>query len=157
MQKFIPSFHFMSPEKKLTAEFCKAALDHSWHNRGHKSLLEGKNVPEIEQYSSGNIDMRPFKRMYKSIKREFKENNPDMEGSEIPMSEFPFVKYPAIPPKLNSVVALIQKIPFEVACVATDPLAATKREEDVLFLKTKPAREESLQDFANLKLIGKIL
>lgn len=62
---FIASFHFET--NKETPEWCSSAIDSRWFNSNLKGLLDGKNTLEIEQYKTGNIDLTPFKMMYKSI------------------------------------------------------------------------------------------
>lgn len=154
MSRFIPAHHFMT--NKMSPEFCKACIDYSWYNTDIKSLLWDKNVEEIEQWATGKIDLTPFKKMYKSIKRDFAKNHPQLKGNPNADQDMQFIRYPAIPPKLNSVVSLVQKIPFEVTCTATDGLAFEKKMEDITFIKNKPKLEEDLQDLADQLQIGKV-
>ena len=67
-----------------------------------------------------------------------------------------FVPLPLIPTKINSARAIVQKIPIEVSVTAQDPLAAKKKNEDLTFLKNKPALEADLQPIADQLQIGKV-
>lgn len=165
MSIFIPSFHFTSPEEKLTKEWALKAVHFSFYNTANYSLLEGKDVEEIEAYSSGKFSMEPYKRMYKSQKRKSMRGNG--EANPVPGQrrdllnerldqDMQFLPVAAIPSKLNSATALVQKIPVEVTCTAMDPLAAEKKKEDITFLKNKPQLEADLQDFADQLGIGQV-
>jgi hypothetical protein len=68
MASFIPQFHFDSHSEKATSEWCGKVIDYYFHNSNNRRLLDGKRVLEIEEYSTGDFDMKPFKRLYKSLK-----------------------------------------------------------------------------------------
>src|SRR6478609_7087877 len=155
MSIFIPAFHFEKPEDKLKPEWAMRAVDYLFYNTNNIGLLAGKNVPEIEEYASGDFDMRPYKRMYKSMRKKHEQEQRRQEGhsansfrSEADIdADMQFLPVAAIPVKVNSATAIIQKIPVEVKCTAMDPLAATKKQEDITFLQNKPKIEADLQDF----------
>jgi hypothetical protein len=146
MTSFVPALHLdTAPAEKLKPEWCLRAIQYYYHNTTNFSLLEGKNVGEIEEYASGEINMKPFRRMYTSLKRKemkMRDNNvlsPD-EGAEMQFTPLPLIVTP-----LNSATEIIHKVPVEVSCTALDPLAATKKKEDVTFLKNKPQVENDLK------------
>lgn len=145
----ISAFHFVSPEKKLTPEWCYEAVNALWHHCNNVGLLDGKDVDEIEQYATGNIDMKPFKRMYKSIRNKMDKNDsPNYLKDKNIEGSMQFNPLPLIPSKINAAVATMQKVPFEISVKALDALAVKKREEDITFLKNKPSIEAELKDLA---------
>ena len=146
MTSFVPALHLdTAPAEKLKPEWCLRAIQYYYHNTTNFSLLEGKNVGEIEEYASGEINMKPFRRMYTSLKRKemkMRDSNvlsPD-DGAEMQFTPLPLIVTP-----LNSATEIIHKVPVEVSCTALDPLAATKKKEDVTFLKNKPQVENDLK------------
>lgn len=157
MSLFIPEFHFVNPADKLKPEWAMKVISHGWYNSRRYGLLDNKNVWEIEEYASGDFNMRPFKKMYKSLKKKMKNENPDLRRPNQDFDEdLQFMPVAAIPVKINSATALIQKIPIEIKCTALDPLAAKKKEEDLTFLKNKEKLEADLQDFADQLQIGEV-
>lgn len=159
--KFIPNFHLVPAAQKLTPEWCREAINYYWHSGNNKSLLHGKKVNEIEEYFSGDINMRNFMAMYKSVKKRMvdKETDPNKRwllNNEPDMDEIVFLPFSLICSKLNSAIAVLQKIPDEVSCTAADALAMKKKKEDITFLKNKPALEEQLQEIADQLNIGKV-
>lgn len=147
---FIPSFHLRySPEKKLTKEWCNDVIGYCYYNTHNVSLLDGKKVKEIEEYASGQIDMRVFKKLFKSTKKKMM----DGMGNDSPFqSEEDDLQYPPLPmitTPLNSAIAILQNKPVEISCWAYDPLAATKKKEDVTFLKNKPKIENDLAEITS--------
>lgn len=160
---FIPSFHFMHPDKKLTPEFCMAAVNYYFFNSNNVNLLKGKDVKEIEQFSSGDIDMTPFKRMFTSLRKALKDAPKDIDGkymgdyvNNIDKTGLSWTPLPLIPQKLNSAIATIQKILIEIQCLAQDGLAMKKKRDDIEFLKNKPLIEDDLQEIADQMQIGKV-
>lgn len=165
MQNFVPSFHFVNPQEKLLASWCWDAVQWCWYQSNNRSLLWGKNVNEVNGYSSGDFSMEPFRRMYKSEQKKLdaqNENNQRYITAQSPInlldisSSIGFVPLPLIPTKLNSAISVVHKIPVEVTATALDPLAAEKKKEDLLFLKNKPALEADLQELADQMQIGKV-
>lgn len=145
--QFIPSMHLdTTPENKLTKEWCDRIIQYYYYNTSSKSLLWYKNIEEIEEYTSGNINMRPYKKMYKSLEKKLRKKA--IEGSyfnqDIGADEMQFTPLPLIQTPFNSATSIIQKIPIEITCTALDPLGAMKKNEDVTFLKNKPQIEEDL-------------
>lgn len=146
----------------MTQEWWRKVIDYYYHNSNVKSLLHSKNIDEIEQYYTGDINMKPFLGMYKSFKRKmaqqqgqgkdfFESNDVSIQADRIA-----FQPYPLIPSKVNAAVAISQKIPVEVVCTANDALAMKKRKEDIEFLKNKEKLEEDLQPFASELNLGKV-
>lgn len=155
---YIPSFHRESAEKKLTPEWFNLAINATWFHGNTKSLLENKNINEIETYAVGNYSMRPYKMMFKSQKKALAaemQNNDNINSS----TDFPIDGYvctPLINVKLNSARALVGKVPIDTEVRAQDPLAIKKKEEDIKFLVNKPKLEEDLQDIADQMQLGKV-
>lgn len=131
MSNFIPNFHFRPSAEKLTQEWAMEAVNWCWRNTANRNLLDGKNVDEIIQYSTGDIDMTPFKRIYKSLRKSImnqNKNTPEFVQSASGTSPLgiDFEPLPLLPEKLNSAEAIVNKIPVEVSCNATDPYALEK-------------------------------
>lgn len=165
MGHFIPYYHFDNPDTKLTPEWCKKAIDDVYYQKNNVSLLRGKPVQEIEDYSSGNFSMAPFKRMFKSMAKKADATiAPRTEDGSIDNSyrdimrndEIGWEPLPLIPIRLNSAISTVQKIPIEVECKAGDALAMKKKKEDIEFLKAKPQLENALQPLANELELGKV-
>lgn len=155
---FIPAFHYLSPIAKVTdRDFATKCIGYYFYNTRNYSLLENKNVVNIEEYSSGDISMIPFKRIFKSEVKRMQENqNPNVITNYNTAIGIDYTPLPLIPDKMNSAVAIIQKIPIEISCVATDPLAIEKKQSDVNFIKNKPAVEADLQQVADRLGLGKV-
>lgn len=160
---FIPSFHFENPDSKLTPEWCMKAVNYYYYNTSNENLLHGKDIGEIEEFSTGDIDMKRFKKMFTSLNKAMKNLKGNMNGSisEHYLNQFDktglsWKPLALIPQKLNSAVATIQKILIEISCIAQDGLAMKKRKEDIEFLKNKPLIEEDLQDLADQMQLGKV-
>lgn len=156
---FIPSFHYRTPSSKLTAEWFDEANKYYWYNSGNHSLLEGKDISEIKGYATGNFSMAEFRKMYKSQRKADEAsatNGGRIDSRDNNTVGVGFVPLPLIPTKINSARAIVQKIPIEVSVTAQDPLAAKKKNEDLTFLKNKPALEADLQDIADQLQIGKV-
>lgn len=129
----------------------------------YNHLLHKKKIDEIDEFSSGNLNMTRFKRMFTSIKKSMDTSQRNVDGSlneniinNVDKTGLSWEPLPLIPQKLNSAHANIQKIPIEVTCVAQDGLAMKKKNEDIEFLKNKPLIEEDLQDIADQMQIGKV-
>lgn len=156
-QNFIPAFHFEPAENKLKPEWANKAIHYLYHNSYHRRLLEGKNLKEIDEYTAGNFDMTPFKKLFKSLKKKIeaqaKTNNLATTYDDKGLD---WTQYAIIQSKINSAVAIIHKIPVEFSCTALDPLAARKKEEDLTFLKNKPEIEKQLQQVADMLQVGKV-
>src|SRR6187402_3920158 len=102
MSLFIPDFHFVSPEEKLKPEWAMRVISYSWYNTRRYGLLDKKNVREIEEYASGDFDMTPYKKMYKSLKKKINRENPDFRSQNTGMDEdLQFMPVAAIPVKVN--------------------------------------------------------
>ncbi len=162
-QSFIPYFHFEDPSKKLTADWCMKGVDFYYYNSDNRSLLEGKNIKDIEEFSTGNIDMTRFKKMFTSMGRALKDASKNIDGTinphflnNIDKTGLSWEPLKLIPQKLNSAIATIQKILIEIECVAQDGLAMKKKKEDLEFLKNKPLIEADLQDIADQMNIGNV-
>ncbi|MEO7047882.1 MAG: hypothetical protein ABI091_21465, partial [Ferruginibacter sp.] len=74
MSLFIPNFHLdTEPANKLKPEWCKRVTDYYFYNTTNFNLLAGKNVNEIIEMATGNIDLMPYKKMYKSLKKKYEQ------------------------------------------------------------------------------------
>jgi hypothetical protein len=144
--QFIPSFHYVPAEDKISNEWFAQANNYSWYNASNKSLLWDKNVKDILEYASGQFDLSPYKKMYKSMQK--KDRIPNVVNTQNSNNEIDWHCLALITNKLNAGVALINKIPIEVTVKALDPLAQKKKEEDITFLKNKPEIEKELEPIA---------
>ena len=158
---FIPSLHLdTSPADKLKPEWCKRAKDYYYNNTRNYNLLEGKDCQEIIDFATGNIDMTPYKKLSKSLKKKYEQQGRNMgysvKAMDIPANEFHYIQLPLIPTPVNSAVSMLSKAPMEITCTALDPLAATKKQEDVTFLKNKPKIENDLEQLTSQMNIPKI-
>lgn len=154
MGTFIPSFHYVNPQEKLTKEWALQAIQYYYHNTDNKSLLHGKNIAEIEEFASGKINMNRFKKLFKSIRakldrKDLPENLADMYSGSGGVAEYDFEPLSLISEKINAATAVVSKIPVEVTCEAIDPYASEKRQEDINFLKNKPYVETELLPLAD--------
>ena len=161
MNNFIPSYHLVfSPDKKNTVEWCLDVVNYNLNNCKNYNLLWNKNISEIEGYASGNFDLTPFKKMFKSEQKKIKEiqrQNPNYVNlNDSTAIGIDYTCIDLLSEKINSATAIVQKIPVEVSCVAVDPLAIEKKQSDVNFLKNKPAVEEELQAVADRMNLGKV-
>lgn len=154
---FIPAWHFVAPELKLKKDWCWDAVQWSYFQNRNRNLLHGKNITDIEGYSSGDFDMKPYRKMYKSIAKKLDVDFYNTNKREVNENEIGFVPLPLIPTKLNSAIAVVNKIPIEISVTAIDSLAVKKKTEDLTFLKNKPSLETDLQDLAGqMGMSGKI-
>ena len=157
MSNFIPAFHRVSPADKLKPQFCLDVINYYVRNTRNYNLLWDKKVFEIEGYATGEFDLRPYKRMFKSDADKIKNNISEQQneatninaGNNKTAIGFDYECLPMIPEKLNSACAIIQKKPIEITCKAFDPLAIEKKQSDVNFLKNKPKVEGELQEIAD--------
>ncbi len=119
--RWIPNYHLSySAEGKLTKKWCNEALRYTWYNSNNKSLLDNKNVEQTRQYASGKFDMTPYKRMFKSLRKNIEknnDNNPSAMFMETDTTGLDWSCFAIIPPKLNSAISIIQKIPVEITKV----------------------------------------
>lgn len=159
---FIPAFHFDKPEDKLKPEWCLKVIQYHYYAANNRNLLAGKNVKEIDEFASGDFDMRPFKMMFKSMRKKLQgqQVGPDGQMSEwansINTVGVQFQPLALIPIKMNSAVNNIYRIPVDVTCTAQDALAMKKKKEDLEFLKNKPQMEAELQEIADKIGINKV-
>lgn len=159
---FIPAFHFDKPEDKLTPEWCRKAVNYLFYANNNLSLLAGKNVKEIDGFTSGNFDMKEFKMMFKSMRKKLQGQPTGPDGqmaswtNDINTVGVRFEPLALIPIKMNSAVNNIYRIPVDVTCTAQDALAMKKKKEDIEFLKKKPEMEAELQDIADRMGIEKV-
>lgn len=156
MPNFLPSLHLdTAPADKLKPEWCKRVIDYYYNNTSNKNLLFGKNVDEIVRFATGDIDMKPYKVLYKSLRKKYEQES-GRRATDLSSDEFQFIQLPLIPTPVNSVVSMLSKPPMEIAVTALDPLAATKKKEDVTFLKNKPKVESDLEALTSQMNIPKI-
>ncbi|HEY9363124.1 MAG TPA: hypothetical protein VIQ00_07680 [Chitinophagaceae bacterium] len=160
MRNYIPSFHLgYSAAEKLTDKWWEEAIQHCYFQSNNVNLLEGKNVKEIDDYASGDFSMRPFKKMFQSVKKKVfddaTQNREDDEDEKNGKSTG-YEPLPLLPTRLNSAQSLIERIPIEVTAEAMDALAWEKKEKDVQFLKHKPEFEAQLQELSDKMNLGKV-
>lgn len=153
---FIPNFHLsFSPEQKLTPEWAREVVGYCYYNSNNISLLHDKKIDEIERYATGDIDMNKFKKIFKSTKKKMEQSVPNgMLLTE--EDELIYQPLAIIPPLINTATAIIQNKPVEISCTAYDPLAATKKKEDITFLKNKPEIENDLNQITSQMNIAPI-
>lgn len=160
MANFIPYFHFTHQGNKLTPEFCNDTINYYWFNTRLTSLLENKNIEEIDGYSDGNFSLAPFKRMYRSLrKQQTAEGNPNIPKEfydNLDTTGIQWKAIPLIPPKLNAAIATLQKVYFEVTATCLDPLAQKKKEEDLDYIKNKPKMEAFLKPMYDSMNLGNV-
>lgn len=163
MANFIPSLHFDPPSSKLTPEWCMKGINYYVFKTHNRSLLHNKNIDEIDSYSTGDFDMRPFKKIFKSLKNQLnRRHNQNPDGSENTntllddTTGLDWSPLALIPSVLNTAISVVHKIPVEVSCKAIDSLAMEKKKQDLAFLKNKPLIESMLQDVADKMQIGSV-
>ena len=160
MYNFIPNFHFRPASEKLTKDWCWDAVTWCYYHTNNRSLLQDKNVNEIIGYATGNFSMREFKRMYKSEAKKMDSananNSLNVNSNGAFTDEIGYAPLPLIPTKVNAAIATVEKIPQEVKATAQDPLAVAKKEEDIAFLKNRPAIEAQLQGLADKMDVGEV-
>lgn len=156
--QFIPSFHYVNPIDKISnKDFALAAVNFYYYNTSNYYLLDGKSIKDIEGYASGQFDLTPYKRLFKSEQKRLQDNaNPNIINNTSTALGIDYTCIDMLSEKLNSATAIIQKIPIEISCVATDALAIEKKQSDVNFLKNKPVIEADLQEVADRLNLGKV-
>jgi len=161
---FIPSFHLnTSPAEKLKPEWCMQVVNYHYYSQYNLNLLRGKNVLQIDNFASGDFDMTPFKRMFKSMQKKLQTAPKNPDGT---LTEFSnnidtvgledWEQIALIVSVLNSAIENMMKLPMDVTCEAQDSLALKKRKEDIDFLKAKPEIEADLQPLADELGVGKV-
>jgi len=157
---FIPAFHKVPPAEKMKPKFCLDVVNYYYRNTRNYNLLWNKRVQEIDQYAAGEFDLTPFKRMFKSEQKKMQTlgaTNPNMVNvNDTTAIGFDYTCLSLIPEKINSATAIIQKIPIEIKCNATDPLAIKKKQADINFLKNKAEIEMDLQPIADKLQLGEV-
>lgn len=160
MSIFIPSFHFCPPAEKLTKEWCNKVVQFYYFDYRRVNLLEGKDVEEIDGYAAGNYSLKPYKRMFRSMRDQLKaENNPNISKEDLFKMDTTGIqidRVALIPPKLNSGIATQQKIPIEIVATCLDGLAQKKKEEDLDFLRNKNKNKEALQPLYDSLNLGDV-
>lgn len=156
---FIPALHFRPAAEKLTPEFCKEVVGFYYHNTRLRSLLHDKNVEEIESYASGNFSMKPFRRLFPSLrKQEGIMNDPNISAEDKAKRDKTNIQWEPVAlivSKLNSAIAAVQNRAMEVTATCLDPLAQRKRKEDLEFLRNKNQMENVIQPLYDSMLLGK--
>ena len=157
---FIPAFHFDKASTKLTPEWCDKVVQYYIHENHLINLLANKDIDEIEGYANGTYSMKPFKKMFKSLREQMKKqvNYQNFKKDQLDAMDTTGINWDRvalIPPKLNSAIATTQKIPIEAAVKCTDPLAQKKKKEDLEFLKNKASMESELQPLYDSMNLGK--
>jgi hypothetical protein len=156
MSRFIADFHYEKPSEKLKPEWALKAVQYLWYNTNNRNLLAGKNIREIDEFYSGDIDMRRFIKLFKSLKKDLAKNGKldnskeflkqmDISGSY----GLEFNPLPMLTEKMNSAITVITKSPVEVTVNAVDALALEKKQRDINFIKNKALYEMELADVAD--------
>lgn len=160
MAGFIPHFHFKPSKEKLTREWCNEVVQFYIYQSHLQGLLDGKEVDEIDGYADGTYSMKPFKRMFKSLRDQMNKDGQAGYSKEalakLDKTGINWERVPLIAPKLNSAIAITQKIPIEVTCTCTDPLAQRKKKEDLEYLRNKPMMEDLLQPLYDSMNLGPV-
>lgn len=160
MSNWIPSFHYQSASSKLTKEWCDKIVTHYIRQNQLRGILDGKNIKDIEGYATGDFDIRPFKKMFRSLRKQMaQQNNPNIPQDSLDNLDTTGISWERIaliPPKLNAAIATLQKIPIEITATCTDPLAQKKKIEDLEFLRNKPLMEDALQPLYDQLNLGKV-
>lgn len=142
---FIPSFHLQyTSEEKLTDKWFSEAVNHCYFHNNNVNLLSGKDVKEIDSYSSGDYSMKPFKDLFSKGKPQY-----DSTGEIKDISDVLYQQLPLLAPKLNAAEGIISKIPVEISVKAGDSLALKKKNADINFLKNKPEYQAVVNDMAS--------
>jgi len=156
MSRFIADFHFENPTSKLSKEWALKAIKSLWYNTNNRNLLHNKDVIEIDQYYSGDINMRPYVKLFKTLKKDLNRNGKGHNTNEfIKGIDFSggggmeFNPLPLIFEKANSAISIITKSPVEVSVNAIDPLALEKKAKDINFIRNKRLFEMELADVAD--------
>lgn len=156
---FIPAFHFEPSEKKLKEEWCADVIQYYVYQSPLTNLLDDKNIPEIDGYADGTYSMKPFKKMFKSLRDQMtKEGNPSIRKEDLDKMDKTGINWertPLIASKLNPAIATTQKIPLEITCTCIDPLAQKKKAEDLEFLRTRPQQQALMQALYDSMNLGK--
>lgn len=119
-------------------------------NGGCRSLLQGKNVQEIDNYANGIINMKPFEKAFKSRQRELTNQQKNGETSNFDTPDNIFIPLPLIVVKYNTAVEIVSKTGFDIAVKATDAAAQRKRDRDIKYLKARPKVQAIEQDIADM-------
>jgi hypothetical protein len=158
MGAFIPFFHFFPASEKLKPEFCAEIISYYWFSNDRRNLLDGKDVEEIDGFSNGDYDLRPYETMFRAKRDQARQGNYSMSKDQKSMlykTHIPISRVALIPPKLNSGIATQQKIPIEILATCMDALAQKKKQEDLEFLRTKKKAEDELQPLYDSLNLGK--
>jgi len=158
MNSFIPAIHFKTQEQKLKPDWCDEVMQHYYYQTNLINLLQDKDVATIEGYASGDYDTDEFKKIFKSLRKQMAmAKDPNMPKATIDAMNktgLSFDRVPLIPPKLNSAIAVTQKIPLEVKVTCTDPLAQKKKKKDLEFLKYKAELQAFMQEIDDSLALG---
>lgn len=160
MSTFIPSLHFLPANEKLTPKFCDLVIGYYWFNQHLRNLLHGKDIKKVEEYSIGEYDLAPFKRIYRSLRKQSQmQGHPNIQKDTINNLDRTGIQWtcvPLIPPKLNSAIATAQKIPIEITATCQDPLAQKKKKEDLEYLRNKADMESAIQPLYDSMNLGRV-
>lgn len=156
---FIPALHFRPAAEKLTPEFCKEVVGFYYHNSRLRSLLHDKNVEEIESYASGNFSMKPYRRLFPSLRRqEGIMNDPNISAEDKARRDKTNIQWEPVAmivSKLNSAISAVQNRAMDITATCLDPLAQRKKAEDLEFLKNKNKMESVIQPLYDSMNLGK--
>lgn len=157
---WIPYFHFVPAEDKFTPEWADKVINFYWYNSRLINLLQGKNVPEIEGYANGTYSVEPFKKIFRSLRKQQAAAKvsgiPQQDIDRMDKTGLQWERVPLIVPKLTAAIATIQNIPIEITCSCQDPLAQKNKQEDLDYLKARPKMQAALQPLYDSMNLGEV-
>lgn len=146
--------------EKLSTAWCSDVVNYYVYNSRLENLLRRKDINEIEGYANGDYDLSPFKRMFRSLrKQQAHQNDPNIPAeakAQMDTTGIQWDRVPLIPPKLNSAVATAQKIPIEISCICQDPLAQKRKKKDLDFLRNLQSMKEVVQPLYDSMNLGEV-
>lgn len=160
----MPDFHYVPAEQKLQKQWLKQASDYWCMGGRMRGLLEGKNVREIKEYSSGRFSLQFVRNLFKSLRKQAAKasnsnNQPfGVNGATniVDPTGISWECVPFIEKRLTPAIAAMEKIPFEFRPKCMDATAAKRKKEDLDFLRAKPEIEAELQPLADSLNLGKV-
>lgn len=145
---FLAQYHFASD--KFSDRWCKEVANYICYQGGCINLLYDKKVKEIEDYSTGKIDMRPFINNFKRYKRLVATKAGDAVNlTNNDILDIAFQPLPLLVSKLNSAESLVTKRELDITVKAMDSLAEEKIKKDIDFLKNSEKIRAIKQELAD--------
>jgi hypothetical protein len=149
--------HLIDPELKDNA-WAATEIMNNYYYGGAESLLDGKDPETIRLYATGNQPVSKYKRMFRKLAKTGSsvaatDGNPVMPtgGAGIPLKDMSGIDWQPLAlmnQPLNSGIAIVTKMPIYVKCTAIDPLAKSKKEQDLDFIRNRPFLDAHLTQIA---------